>query len=138
MLELVPATSVSPSVCGVVFGVSLIAKWDLLYLKVTQSLPPRRPTADRASFSVGCVFLLGEGAWLEGLLLWRAGDYLLQLEWVETDGREEGWEAALGQPTIQTLFVTDRLLVPYKPGLAEGGVTDQLSLFTEDWSGSWE
>lgn len=26
---------------------------------------------------------------MEGLLLWRAGDYLLQLEWVETDGREE-------------------------------------------------
>ena len=26
---------------------------------------------------------------MEGLLLWRAGHYLLQLEWVETDGREE-------------------------------------------------
>lgn len=25
-----------------------------------------------------------------GAVLWRAGDYLLPLEWVETAGREEG------------------------------------------------
>lgn len=37
---------------------------------------------------------------MEGLL-WRAGDYLLQLGWVETDGREEkgGRQRRASQPS---------------------------------------
>lgn len=31
---------------------------------------------------------------MEGLWLWKAASYLLQLEWVETDGREEGGREA--------------------------------------------
>lgn len=59
---------------------------------------------------------------MEGRLLWRAGDYLLQPEWVETDGRQERVGGAEGQPSVLTLFFTT---VPgvgsclYKPGLAK-------------------
>lgn len=57
---------------------------------------------DSALFFVGCVFFCDGGTWMEGLLLWRAGHYLLQLEWVETDGREErvgGSTGPVSQPS---------------------------------------
>lgn len=39
-------------------------------------------------------------------MLWRVGDYLLQLEWVETEGRQERVGGAQGQPSVLILFFT--------------------------------
>lgn len=54
--------------------------------------------------------------------MWRAGDYLLRLEWVETDERQERMGGAEGEPSIPTLFFTTVPVVGtclYKPGLAK-------------------
>lgn len=63
---------------------------------------------------------------MEGLLLWRAGDSLLQLEWVETDGKGRMRVGGSKQKASHPNAVSDRSLVtgscPYKRGQGKGGV----------------